>query len=189
MKQLTYQDIVNMDPCQSHYPDKYIPITWTGTIIDILRLPNVAPTEKLWVAYKVLDDKTLRLFAVDCARRALGRVAKPDIRSLIAVNMAEAYAHGRCTAEELQATRQAADAAATATRAAAYAATATRAAAYAAAAAVVDAAAYAATAAAVVDATAAATRAAAYAVDTVTARKQERETQIVELIRLIEGDV
>jgi len=106
MKQLTYQDIVNMDPCQSHYPDKYIPKDWTGTILDILKLPNVAPTEKLWVAYKVLDDKTLRLFAVDCARRALGKVAKPDIRSFIAVNTAEAYAHGRCTAEELQATRQ-----------------------------------------------------------------------------------
>jgi len=176
MKQLTYQDIVNMVPCQSHYPDKYIPITWTGTIIDILRLPNVAPTEKLWVAYKVLDDKTLRLFAVDCARRALGRVAKPDIRSLIAVNMAEAYAHGRCTAEEMRVARQgsyaAADAAASYATAS-YAADAYAAANYAAAS--YTTASYA--------ADAAAADAAAYA------RKQECETQIVELIRLIEEDV
>jgi hypothetical protein len=169
MKQITYQDIMNMNPCSSHTPSKYIPVTWTGTILDILKLPNVAPTEKLWVAYKVLDDKTLRLFAVACARRALSRVENPDARSLVAVNLAEAYVHGRCTAEELSAAKQGAYTAYTAAAAAAAA----------------DAAAY--TAAAADAHTAAYTAAAAAAADA--ARKQEHDIQIDELIKLIEEDV
>ena len=54
MKQLTFQDIVDMNPCGLHHPDKYVPPTWTGTVLDILKLPNVAPPEKLWVAYRIL---------------------------------------------------------------------------------------------------------------------------------------
>ena len=218
MRQITYQDIMSMDPCSSHRPSKYIPVTWTGTILDILKLPNVAPTEKLWVAYRVLDDKTLRLFAVACARRALSRVENLDVRSLIAVNLAEAYAHGRCTAEELSAAKQGAYAAAAdAHAAAAAAAAAAYADAHAAAAAYADAHAAAAAAAyAYADAHAAAAAAAAYAyahaadaadaaADAADAhaaaaaayadayaytdagvRKQRYETQIVELVKLIE---
>ena len=129
MKLLTFQDIADMNPRKKHWPSKYIPETWTGTILDVLRLPNVAATEKLWVACRVLDDKVLRLFAVDCARRALSRIDKPDARSLAAVNVAEAFAHGNATTEELKTAAAAAYAAyaasaASAASAAAYAASA-----------------------------------------------------------------
>jgi hypothetical protein len=189
MKQLTFQDIVDMGPCSNHSPDKYIPETWKGTILDILQLPNVAPAEKLWVAYRVLDDKTLRLFAVACARRALGRITKPDPRSLIAVNMAEAYAHGRATKGELALAFAAAYAAAvTAAAAAAYTAAAADTAyadtAYAATAAA-DVAADAAYATAAADA-AAYTAYAAYTA--AAAREKERAQQIEDLIELIKEE-
>jgi hypothetical protein len=175
MKQLTFQNILDMNPCSKHTPSKYIPKTWTGTILDILRLKNVAPTEKLWVAYKVLDDKTLRLFAVACARRALSRVEKPDVRSLIAVNMAEAYAHGRATKGELALAF-----------AAAYAVGDT---AYADAAAVYAAARAAATAAAYAAADVAAADAAAIAAHAAGANSLERNQQIADLIKLVEEGV
>jgi hypothetical protein len=150
MKQLTYKDILALNPCRKHHPSKYVSEDWTGTILDVLNATNVAPTEKLWVAYRVLDDRTLRLFAVNCARRALAKVANPDPRSIAACDIAEKYANGEATEEELSKARNAADAAYDA--AAAYAA---------------DDDAYAAD-------------------DYAGARKEERETQIKELIKLVE---
>ena len=199
MKQLTYQDILDMNPCVQHLPSKYIPETWTGTIIEVLNLPNVAPREKLWVACRVLDDKVLRLFAVDCARRALSRIDNPDARSLAAVNVAEAFAHGNATTEELKAASAAAYAAYAAAYAAASAASAS-AAAYAAYAA--EYAAYTASAASAASAAYAAEYAAAYAAavaayasasaDTAYAAYssaasplKEREAHIEQLIKLI----
>jgi hypothetical protein len=174
MKIITYQDIVNMNPCSAHRPSKYISEDWTGTALDVLDLPNVAPTEKLWVLRKVLDDKILRLFAVACARRALARIVKPDTRSLIAVNIAEAYANGRASKEELATACTAACAA----YAAAHAIAAYATAAYAADAA--DAAAYAADAAAAADAADA---------DADAARNYERSTQIADLSKIIKENI
>jgi hypothetical protein len=101
------------------------------------------------------DDRTLRLFAIWCARHTPigdGRVTGDlltDPRSIAALEIAERYAAGGATAEELVAAHDAAAYAAyEAAYAAAYAAhDAAHDAAYAAAYAAVDAAAYAATAA------------------------------------------
>ena len=60
-----------------------------------------------------MSDKDLRLFAVWCAREALKLVDKPDQRSVEACNVAERYANGEATEEELD---DAADAAAAAAR-------------------------------------------------------------------------
>jgi len=166
MKQITYKDILDMEPCREHHPSKYISKDWSGTILDVLHAPNVAPTEKLWIAYRVLDDKTLRLFAVNCARRALSRIPNPNPRSITACDVAEKFAKGEATKEELNKARAAAYAAAT----------------YAYAAADADADAADADAAA-----AAAVYAAAYAAEN--ARKEERETQVRELIKMVEEGV
>ena len=75
----------------------------------------------LWLTDAIdqrLDDRTLRLFAVWCARNtplADGRVTGDlltDPRSLAALEVAERYANGRATDEELAAARAAAEAAA-----------------------------------------------------------------------------
>ena len=74
-----------------------------------------------------LSNKTLRLFAVACARECLTSDADP--RSVNAVNVAERYALGKATADELEA---AWSAAASAASSAAYAASSAAYAAYAA---------------------------------------------------------
>ena len=73
-----------------------------------------------------MSDKDMRLFAVWCAREALKLVANPDPRSVNACDVAERYANGEATDEELAAARDAAwtasDAASDAARAASDAA-------------------------------------------------------------------
>ena len=67
-----------------------------------------------------LSDKDLRLFAVWCARESLKLVDKPDIRSIEACNVAERYANGEATKEELYSASEAASAAEVAIREAAW---------------------------------------------------------------------
>ena len=55
-----------------------------------------------------MSDKDMRLFAVWCAREALKLVANPDPRSVAACDVAERYANGEATDEELTAARAAA---------------------------------------------------------------------------------
>ena len=76
---------------------------WSGTALDMLREERVPAQDRLWVVLRedVLDARTLRLFAVWCARRALSRVANPDPRSLAAVETAERFANGLATDDEL----------------------------------------------------------------------------------------
>lgn len=50
-----------------------------------------------------MTNKELRLFAVWCAREALSLVNNPDPRSINACNVAERYANGEATDEELEA--------------------------------------------------------------------------------------
>ena len=64
-----------------------------------------------------LSAKDLRLFAIWCAREALKLVENPDPRSVEATNVAERFANGEATSDELYAAR---DAARDAARAAAW---------------------------------------------------------------------
>ena len=50
-----------------------------------------------------MSDKDMRLFAIWCAREALKLVANPDPRSVNACDVAERYASGEATDEELAA--------------------------------------------------------------------------------------
>jgi len=54
------------------------------------------------------NNKTARLFAVWCAREALKLVDNPDERSVAAVDIAEKFANGEATEDELAAARDAA---------------------------------------------------------------------------------
>jgi hypothetical protein len=70
----------------------------------------VPPKDILWLLCRneFLSDKDLRLFAVWCAREALKLVENPDKRSVNACNVAERYANGEATKEELETARSAA---------------------------------------------------------------------------------
>jgi hypothetical protein len=113
-------DLRATEPCCD--PAKYAPEDWTGTVLDILRAEAVPAEDRIWLATHFIDDKTNRLFAVWCAREALKLVPNPDPRSVAACDVAERYANGLATAEELAEAEAAwADAAWAAARAAARA--------------------------------------------------------------------
>jgi hypothetical protein len=140
----------------------------------------------VWVATRpgVLDDKTLRLFAVFCCRQV--QHLMKDQRSIDAVGTAEKFANGEATLEELRAARSAAaEAAYAAEAAAAAAAAAAHAAAYAAYAADAHAAAYAAYAADAyaADAYAAHADVAAYAADVAAYAADASTTKQIEYLR------
>lgn len=130
----------------------------------------------------VIDDRTLRLFACDCAERALERERKagrkPHADSWKAIEVARRFADGKATNEELKAARSAAAAASNASNAAAaYAyAAAAYAAAYAYAASNASAA-YASNAAA----------SAAYAANAAAAYAAERRWQVERLVQMLKG--
>jgi hypothetical protein len=108
MKQITLQEIRDLSPCYDLA--KYLPENWTGTVIDILNIKDCPAEDRLWVVLReeFIDARTLRLFAVWCAREALKLVKNPDTRSVEACNVAERYANGEATDEELSAARDAA---------------------------------------------------------------------------------
>ena len=104
----TIADIRALEPCYD--PDKYAPEDWQGTALDVLKAEQVPAVDRLWVVCHKgwIDDKTLLLFAVWCARQALSLADKPDPRSIAAVDTAEQYANGEATRGELAASRAAA---------------------------------------------------------------------------------
>ena len=87
------------------------------TIEQILRARLIQPADRIWVACHegVVSDRILRLFACDCAERALTRERRagrePDPRSWEAVRVARFYAEGLATQDELAAARYGARAA------------------------------------------------------------------------------
>ena len=61
---------------------------------------------------KFMSDRDMRLFAVWCARESFKLQESVDERSVNAVNMAERFANGECTENDLSAARLAAESAA-----------------------------------------------------------------------------
>lgn len=112
MNKFTIEDIRKLEPCYD--PSKYLAEDWEGTALDILRMDDVSAIDRLWVICHQdwIDDRTLRLFAVWCARQALALVRNPDPRSVAACDVAERYANGDATETELRLARNAAVAAA-----------------------------------------------------------------------------
>jgi hypothetical protein len=75
---------------------------------------NVVPAKDIfWLLLReeFLSEKDLRLFAVWCVREALKLITNPDKRSVNACNVAEKFANGEVTKEELWSARITASAA------------------------------------------------------------------------------
>ena len=106
MRTITLGDIRALEPCYD--PSRYLPEDWTGTVLDILDIKEAPSPDRIWLATKFIGDRTNRLFAVWCARRALALIANPDPRSVNAVDVAERFANGEATNEELAAAEAAA---------------------------------------------------------------------------------
>jgi len=187
MQTITCDAIRKHKPCYD--PATKLPEDYSGTVVDFLKQEQVPAHDRIWVARFFVTDKTNRLFAVWCARRALALQKEVDPRSTAACDVAERFANGEATEAELRVARVAAEAAVeSAARVAAWAAgSAALTAAWAARAAAESAALTAARAAE----SARAAKAAAEAAEAAAARAAEsaaRATQINYLITLIERD-
>jgi hypothetical protein len=104
----TIDDIRKLNPCYD--PARYLPEDWIGTALDVLRVTACPVEDRFWVVFHEgwIDDRALRLFAVWCARQAMALIGNPDPRSITACDVAERFANGEATSEELAAARVAA---------------------------------------------------------------------------------
>ena len=109
---ITYKDIVKLQPC---YNPSEIGMNedYSDTIpnfIDEFKDKVKDKEDIIWLicSYQYMTNKDMRLFAVWCAREALKLVKNPDERSVNACNIAEQFANGEATQDELDAARTAA---------------------------------------------------------------------------------
>lgn len=115
-KAVTVEQVMEWGPC-GEYTEERVRKLFKGrrrvTALDVL--PMWIPLDdRFWVVLRedMIDARTLRLFACDCAERALQRERKhgrePDRRSWDAVAVSRRYAMGKATNRELTAARAAA---------------------------------------------------------------------------------
>jgi hypothetical protein len=105
MKTLTWADFAKHEPCYNP-AEKYG--EWEGTILDLMQHPEIPDEDKVWAFTRegIVNDKILRLFAVGCARKV--QHLMKDQRSIDALDVAERYANGNATKDEVAAARKAA---------------------------------------------------------------------------------
>src|SRR3972149_6893610 len=89
MRIKTISDIRGMRPYYD--PSRYVQEDWQGTALDVLKAEHIPAEDRLWIVLHKgwIDDRTLRLFAVWCIRRALARGANPDPRIIAVYEVAE----------------------------------------------------------------------------------------------------
>jgi hypothetical protein len=99
LKTFTMADIRNWKPCYDL--SRYLPENWSGTVIDLLKIDAIPAQVRLSIVCReeLIDAKILRLFAVWCARQVQHLMT--DERSLKSLEIAEAYALGRVSKQEL----------------------------------------------------------------------------------------
>ena len=125
---VTVDQILEMRPCEG-YTQARIEELWNGkkalTPTEIAAL-DISADDRLWALVRLMDERTQRIFACDCAERTLAvyeREYPDDSRPRDTIAVARRYADGDATVEELAAAWDAAwDAARNAAWAAAWAA-------------------------------------------------------------------
>jgi hypothetical protein len=105
-KTISNEIIRKFQPCYD--PSKYIKDENEELTVKewVKKYMNVVTAEDiLWLLLRkeFMSEKDLILFAVWCAREALKLIANPDERSVNACNVAERYANGEATKDELDA--------------------------------------------------------------------------------------
>jgi len=99
MKKITAKLIRSWGPCYA--PDKYYDEEWVGDVLSVVHDDHIPWSDRLWVVCRtdLLSDKLMRFFAASCARKVQHLMT--DKRSLDALDVAEAFARGLATREQL----------------------------------------------------------------------------------------
>jgi hypothetical protein len=108
LKYFNINDIRSWKPCYD--PRKYLNENFRGNAITILQDERVPFVDRLWVVLRneIVSDKVMRLFAVWSYRQTLTFIKNPDPRSLKAAEVAEKFAKGQATTQELESAESAA---------------------------------------------------------------------------------
>ena len=104
MKTINNDLIRSFGPCYDP-SEKKIPDGETLSVLDWVEKYRsvVPPQDIIWLLClnESLSDRDLRLFAVWCAREALSLIDSPDPRSVAACDVAERFANGEASQEEI----------------------------------------------------------------------------------------
>ena len=92
----------------------WLPETWEGTVVDILKLEHCPARDRVWAVLhkRLVDDRVLRLFACACARETiiperlqhdyLVRGLSDFALSQTVLDICERYARGKASLSELK---------------------------------------------------------------------------------------
>ena len=120
MKTITYDDFVEFEPCwlenerttekHAEQLERYREMRDEWTALDILRLDEVDPEDRLWLVLReeLIDASILHEFACRCAEMTLSRADKPDERSIATIEAKRKWPRGEISDQELRAARDAA---------------------------------------------------------------------------------
>jgi hypothetical protein len=101
LTQIDMKFLKDLKPCDDRI--KYLPEDFQGTALDILNHNQIPARDKLWVCLRisVLDEKTLRLFSVKCARYATNLLTDKAFATKLndLIDVSERYALGLATEE------------------------------------------------------------------------------------------
>jgi hypothetical protein len=102
-------DVDSWNPC--YKAERHLPKGWRGTALTILDNDNIPSQDRLWVVLRnvLVSEKLMRLFAVWCARKAIKLLSNPDPSIVKACDVAERFANGQATGDELSAANSAAN--------------------------------------------------------------------------------
>lgn len=117
MKTITYEDFVNFNPCwltdgeimikHAAQLARYRVMRDKWSAIDILRLDEVEAEDRQWLVLReeLIDAPILHEFGCRCAERALARIDKSDVRSVVAIKAKRRWLRGEIPDEALLAAR------------------------------------------------------------------------------------
>ncbi len=108
--EISYKDINLLCPCYD--PIKYIPETWSGTLVDILKMEEIPAKDRLWVCVRhtFMTDRQLHLYGLACVRQCEHLSTDPRVKECN--DVVERYLAGQATSEELSSAESAAESAA-----------------------------------------------------------------------------
>ena len=113
MKTVTVEQFKSFRPCWLETAEgrkrfaRIAAIRDEWTALDVLNLPDVSATEKLWSVLReeFIDAPILHEFACRCAEYALSFMDNPDPRSIAAIEAKRKWLRGEITDMELRAAR------------------------------------------------------------------------------------